>query len=180
MIKLFTKVKCSAYYRKNQDGTCISMETKNGNLIDEKHIHSPEIKAIAYMRNPEIKCDNKGRIINIDDLEHIKDWYIPIADLSEFCGETVEKTYYDRIEDEFEGVIVGYKNLVVTGYLGTDWYEDDERSYGYCFKKPKDVVKVARVYFKNNCSRLVPLDAMTDASVHEVADSNWYDNKTNI
>ena len=164
MIKLFTKVKCSAYYRKNQDGVYISMETKNGIIFDKKIIDSSvdDIKAIAYIRNPEIKCDNKGRILNIDDLEHIKDWHIPIADLSEFCGETVEKTYYDRIEDEFEGVIVGYKNLVVTGYLGTDWYEDDERSYGYCFKKSKDVVKVARVFFKNNCSRLVPLDAIKE------------------
>lgn len=179
MIKLFTKVKCSAYYRKNQDGVYISMETKNGIIFDKKIIDSSDdIKAIAYIRNPEIKCDNKGRILDIEDnWKHIeeKDWYIPIADLSEFCGETVEKTYYDRIEDEFEGVIVGYKNLVVTGYLGTDWYEDwyegdygsYDNSYRYCFKKPKDVVKVARVFFKNNCSRLVPLDAIKENKQYE-------------
>lgn len=74
-------------------------------------------------------------------------------------GEMVTKTYYERIEKEFCGVVVETRMIHTKQYL---WADTNEPEYGrscpYIGKKPAESVKCARVYYANGKSRWVPLD----------------------
>lgn len=136
MVKLFTKVHCKAYMANADDTVHIVMYKENGEPVTAKWANQ---NATAYA----VK-------LNEDTGEDMV-----IKDLSEFDGDGVEKVYRERIECEFDGFLVGYRRLNVKGTIGTDWYEDDYHSYGYCFRNITDRPKVAVVYFKNNCKRFV-------------------------
>ena len=137
MVKIFSKVHCKAYMAVAHDGVHIQMFAGDGTYITEKRVETYDTKAIAYRFDPE-----KGQ-----DVE--------IADLSEFDESYVEKTYRERIECEFDGVLVGYRLLNVKGIIGTGWESCDYGEYGYCFKRITERPKVGIVYFKNNCKRYV-------------------------
>lgn len=137
MIKIFTKVHCRAYLGKANDSVHIAFFKENGEPIFDERVKDTSARAYALKLN-EDTCEN-----------------VVIKDLSEFDGDGVEKVYRERIECEFDGFLVGYRRLNVKGTIGTDWYEDDYRSYGYCFRNITDRPKVGVVYFKNNCKRFV-------------------------
>lgn len=142
MVKLFTKVHCKAYMKKICDNVYIQFYNADGTFCYDKTITDYKAKAIAYGFDEE------------------KLGQIELADLSEFDGESVEKTYRKRTECEFDGFVVGYTRLDVKGRIGTDWesYDygfGDIHEYGHCFKNITDRPKVAVVYFKNNCKRYV-------------------------
>ena len=87
-----------------------------------------------------------------------------LADLSEFDGSYVNKTYRERIECDFDGFVVGFTKVDTKGIIGTDWESGDYeyiKSHGYYFKTIKERPKVAVVYFKNNVKRYVLLDDLT-------------------
>jgi len=151
-VELFSHVNCTGYMKPIKDGIVIQIYDSNGKFYSEKCVKSADCKAIA------IKLNYPN-----EDIE--------LKDLSEWCGETVEKTYYERVEKNFTGVLVGYKKLVTKRYLGTDWcdyYVDDtDRSYGYCFKTPSEVIDVAVVYYKNNCKRYVRLEDICNESMED-------------
>lgn len=69
------------------------------------------------------------------------------------------KTYFEISVKEFEGVLVGYKDIVITGYLTVetdyDWQNCESTRLG---KTPKQIIKCGIVYFGNNRKRLVPLE----------------------
>jgi hypothetical protein len=136
--KLFTMVKCKAYLKKAHDGVFIEFEDKYGIPIMNKTVDSPDAKAFAWKLNP-------------DTLLHEV-----IKDLGDWCGDSVEKTYRERIEEEFTGCVVGYTRINVKGRIGTDWECDSYcGEYGHCFKEITEYPKVAVVYFKNNVKRYV-------------------------
>lgn len=138
MNKLFVKVRCRAYMKKIKDGVFIVMYNPDGTVCQDKFMKSYNGKAVAY------KTDYK----KMEDGE--------IADLSEFCGESVEKVYRERTEETFTGVVVGYTTLKCKGLIGTDWNDSPYGGdFGYCFKNTTWAPKVAVVYFKNNCKRYV-------------------------
>lgn len=136
MIKIFSKVHCRAYLANADDTVHIVMYKENGEFETSKWAN-PNTTAYAVKLNEDTGED------------------VVIKDLSEFDGDGVEKVYRERIECEFDGFLVGYRRLNVKGIIGTDWYEDDYRSYGYCFRNITDRPKVGVVYFKNNCKRYV-------------------------
>ena len=76
----------------------------------------------------------------------------------------VEKTYYEHKVGNFSGVIVGFKDLVVKGYLDVIYQDAIDVGVGvipekfYVEKNPKDVVKCAIVYYSNNKKHFVPLE----------------------
>ena len=145
MNKLFVKVRCRAYMKKIKDGVCIVMYNPDGTVCTEKDMKSYHGKAVA------IKTDYE----KMEDVE--------VADLSEFCGESVEKVYRERAEETFTGVVVGYTTLKCKGRIGTDWNDNPYGGdFGYCFKDTTWAPKVAVVYFKNNCKRYVLLDDMEE------------------
>lgn len=138
MVKLFSKVHCKAYMAKAHDTVRIQLFNADGTQCEDKVVRDYKCKAIAYKFDP-----NK-----LEDVE--------IKDLSEFDGDSVEKIYRERMECEFDGVVVGYTKIDVKGFIGTDWMTPEYGSeYGFCFKKITDRPKVAVVYFKNNMKRYV-------------------------
>ena len=145
--KIFTMVKCRAYLKKVNDTVRIQLYNADGTFCDAGYVTEYDAKAIAYKFDPE------------------KNEEVEIANLSGFCGETVEKKYRERTEEEFEGVIVGYTRIKATGRIGTDWSDNPyEQEHGYCFKWIEEYPKVAVVYFKNNCKRYVPIDDLEEGT----------------
>lgn len=78
--------------------------------------------------------------------------------------EYIEKTYYQHVDKHFCGVIVGYKDIIVTGYLDAIYEEGCDVGIGvtpeafYVSKRTKDIVKCAVVYYANNMKHYVPLE----------------------
>lgn len=78
--------------------------------------------------------------------------------------EYIEKTYYKHVDKKFSGVIVGYKDVVIVGYLEAVYQEEIDVGVGvipekFCvYKNPKETVKCAVVYYANNMKHYVPLE----------------------
>lgn len=78
--------------------------------------------------------------------------------------EYIEKTYYQHVDKHFSGVIVGYKNIIVTGYLDAIYEEGCDVGIGvtseafYVSKRAKDIVRCSVVYYANNMKHYVPLE----------------------
>lgn len=140
-MKIFVKVKCHAYLRKSHDGINITIYDPDGNIYNGNTVPDTSYKAVIE------KWDDDKRD------------YVVLADLSEWDGSGYEKTYRERIEEEFTGVVVGVTEVNVKGEIGTDWECDGcGREFGHCYKLITDRQKVAVVYFKNNVKRYVPLE----------------------
>lgn len=140
-MKIFIKVKCHAYLRKAHDGIRITIYDKDGYVCSNKTVADPSYKAL------------------VETFDFDKAEYVTLANLSEWDGSGYEKTYRERVEEEFTGVVVGITEVNVKGQIGTDWECDEYgREYGHCYKLITDRQKVAVVYFKNNAKRYVPLE----------------------
>lgn len=78
--------------------------------------------------------------------------------------EYVEKTYFEHVDKSFTGVIVGYKDIVIKGYLDADYQDECDVGVGvipesFCVsKRAKETVKCAVVYYANNMKHYVPLE----------------------
>ena len=124
--------------QKTHDGIFIGFEDAFGNAVMTKTVKDADIKAFAWKFNPE------------------KNRHEKIKEFDEWCGDSIEKTYRERIEEEFTGFVVGYTRIKVKGRIGTDWNGDPYYGeYGHCFHTVEEYPKVAVVYFKNNCKRYV-------------------------
>lgn len=87
--------------------------------------------------------------------------------------ETAEKTYYQYVKANInKGVIVGFIDLVVKGWLDVNYEDALDVGLGvmpekfYVSKRPKEVVKCAIVYYANNKKHYVPL--------HDIITENEY------
>jgi len=135
---LFSRVKCRAYLREKKDGIHIEVRDGDGFPLFKDIVYEP-LKAYAVRYNDPIH--RKAEIL---------------ADLSGWCGESIKKTYRERTEAEFTGVVVGYKHIDRSGYIGTDWETPPYgREYGHFFKEIDDRPEVAVVYYRNNKKRFV-------------------------
>lgn len=147
-MNIFQKVKCKAYMAKAHDTVRIQLFNADGTCCDAKTVDDYEAKAIAYKYDP-------GKLEEVE-----------IKDLSEFDGDSVEKVYRKRIEEDFCGMLVGFTKINVKGRIGTDWECIPDcgfgsyREYGHCFKEITERQKVGVVYFKNNCKRYVLTEDM--------------------
>lgn len=81
--------------------------------------------------------------------------------------DCVEKTYYEHRKGNFTGVIVGFKDLVVKGYLDVIYQDECDVGIGvipekfYVEKRAKEVVKCAIVYYADNKKHFVPIEDIT-------------------
>lgn len=82
--------------------------------------------------------------------------------------ECAEKIYYEHKEGNFSGVIVGFKNLTVMGYLDVNYEDAVDVGVGvipekyYVSKRPKVVVKCAIVYYADNMKHYVPINDIVE------------------
>jgi hypothetical protein len=134
-IPIFSRVRCRAYLKAVKDGVHLIAYDEDGAFCYETH--KPFARVIAYQRKP-------------DEIEEKE-----IKDLSAFEGDGVVKTYRERTEADFSGVVVGYKRVAVKGIIGTDYFDNGFSEHAYCFKNITESPLAAVVYFKNNCKRYV-------------------------
>lgn len=154
-MKIFRKVHCKAYMEKYWDGVAlVCSET--------------DYSGITKVVDKSCWDDNTGvKVIATKNwYEHGGSLEEQIADLSNFEGESVEKSYRRRVEEPFDGFLVGITRVKVTGRIGTD-YDDYISGFGKCdgfwhLFKEVDMVPVGVVYFKNNAKRYVLLDDIED------------------
>lgn len=82
--------------------------------------------------------------------------------------DCAEKTYYKHVPQNFSGVVVGYKDLVIVGYLDVLYDDAIDTGIGtipekyYIAKRPKYVVKCAIVYYADNKKHYVPLEDIVE------------------
>lgn len=77
--------------------------------------------------------------------------------------DRAEKKYFEYVKANGKGVIVGFTDLVVNGYLDVIYEDECDVGVGvipsafYVIKTPKEIVKCAIVYYSNNKKHYVPL-----------------------
>lgn len=159
-MKIFQRVHCKAYLKKHHDG--IRLDCWDGKRFD------------SWDGNDDFMMPSNGSSWDhpIKKVVAMQAWYkdgkwgeSEIADLSGFEGESVEKQYRIRVEEEFDGFLVGITYITTTGRIGTDmtmWPCDMDGNLKEVFHlfKATDKEKVGVVYFKNNAKRYVLLDDM--------------------
>ncbi len=141
--KIFRKVHCKAYLQKFSDGVhleCFEIEPESGAEIPTT------LSRWSVDKNIKVTACR---------------WEEEIKDLSACEGEYVVKQYRRRVEEEFDGFLVGVTRITTSAKIGTDWstdrFCDSYTEYMHLFKQP-NTEKVAVVYFKNNVKRYVPLE----------------------
>lgn len=82
--------------------------------------------------------------------------------------DCAEKRYYEHKDSNFSGIIVGFTDLVVVGFLDVIYQDACDVGVGiipeafYVSKRPKEVVKCAIVYYANNKKHYVPLEDIVE------------------
>lgn len=77
--------------------------------------------------------------------------------------DRAEKKYFEYVKANGKGVIVGFIDLVVVGYLDVIYNDECDTGMGiipesfYVTKSAKEIVKCAIVYYSNNKKHYVPL-----------------------
>lgn len=151
-MKLFKKVHCKSYLKPYKDGIYLEITDENGEVVTTNQIKD-NYKVVAKRSWTE-----PAPQYNYDDPD-ISYCSQEIKDLSACDGDCVEKTYRIKVEQPFDGFIVGVTTVDVKGLLGTDYNDNPYGGgFGYCFKEITDRAKVGVVYFRNNCKRYVPIE----------------------
>ena len=152
-MKIFVPVHCRSYLQKYSDGV---------HLVVSEKINFGDF---GYSLNPvEGNAWDDPKIVKAVKSEYTKDGWTEreIADLSGFEGESVHKEYRRKVNDEFDGFLVGFTRIVVTGQIGTDmtmypYNMNGDLKEVYHLTKNTETEKVGVVYFKNNSKRYVPV-----------------------
>lgn len=108
--------------------------------------------------------DGKFLILNEEKLT--AEAHTSMFDFEEIeCGEEIEKTYYEYVKKPISKcVVVGFIDLIVSGWIGCDWQDSVDTGVGvipekfYATKRPKETVKCAIVYYANNKKHYVPVE----------------------
>lgn len=135
---MFQTVKCRAYMKKVNDGKCIiklePRETEDG------------LEHYMYSDSNRKHVSGTGA------------WTKEVED----CDGSLDflKNYYECVEKEFAGIVVGMKMVVVSAYLYVDTAYDQYHEWTYVGKEIHEQRKCALVYYGCNRSRLVPMDFM--------------------
>lgn len=96
--------------------------------------------------------DNSGRFFFLDGSGNSIELKNP--------GDGGTKTYFRRVEKELEGIVVGFKDIVIKAklFLGERRDEDGNTLSRFIGKEREEVVKSALVYYANMKSHWVPLE----------------------
>lgn len=132
---MFQKVRCRAYMKKVNDGRCITLmpgdQTESG-------------RPTYFYTDYNLRSEN----------EKMRE--VPPED---WGGSDFVKTYYERTEKEFSGIVIGMKMATIKAELfcDTDYgYDGSERDY--VGKNITEQTKVVVVAYGCNRTRLVAMD----------------------
>ena len=141
---LFKWCECSEYLSPVSDGCCIGKSDVD-DLLEQFGVESPvEGEKGPYICYPSKYEPDKAP------------FYSPCEGAFD-----VRKYYYERKTQSFRGVVVGFRKVVVEGFLGVDTDYDPYRGeVERVFKHPDVVVECAKVYYASGKRRLVPLEAI--------------------
>lgn len=111
------------------------------------------------------KKAHDGIYIELDREKLTADAYTSASDVAiESDCDRIEKTYYEYVKANCRGVIVGFVDVVVKGFLDVIYNDAYDTGIGmtqeefYVTKTPKEIVRCAIVYYANNKKHYVPLD----------------------
>lgn len=140
---------CKGYLKKVDDGAFIQR-------IPPEQAEDKEEHFILHSNAIDSKAAEKS---NPFDYSASK----PEYEESSCCGEhELLKTYFERKEQNFAGVIVGKKKVTVTGWLTVDtYYRYNGSEYRRIEKEANEVIDCAVVYFSEGRKRYVPLEYIT-------------------
>jgi len=127
-----------------------------------KDILFKEVQCTSFLKKV---YDGKFMLVNENDMEvtYCDSNNEKFEVVSECCGDLdFLKTYFEIKDRIFSGVVVGIKNIVLSGYLAAD---TNYESYSYLehltlSKHPHKVIECAIVYYRNNRKSYVPLDSI--------------------
>lgn len=114
-----------------------------------------------------------GRFVYLDKTSLTADLVNSSNETLEKDIESAEKTYYEYVEANCRGVVVGFIDLVVKGYLDVIYQDACDVGVGvipekfFVEKRPKEVVKCAVVYYANNRKHYVPLDGIEKLDIQK-------------
>ena len=123
---MFCKVKCKSYMKKINDGRYIQYYGANETESGEEEYEYVDMKTDTWEK------------IGEEDYETLN----------------FLKTYRQKVEKEFIGVVVGMKMVDVSAYLYLDYHKERR----FVNKQIKEQVKCALVYYGCNRSRYVLFD----------------------
>lgn len=117
----------------------------------------------------KVKCNGflkkvyDGRYVEVDkygNCEYIDTNNKDLNITCEYCGdEEFLKTYYIIKSRNLSGMVVGFKDIVINGYLCVDSNADYLGSeHIKISKRPNEIVKCAIVYYADNRKSYVPID----------------------
>lgn len=159
MPKIFCKVKCNAYLKKESDGIRLECVKRIPYEFAGKSDYLEEpAQGNAWGMDEDISVKAVQAIYTNGEYESVL-----LKDLSDFEGSSVLKTYYQRREEPFTGWLVGYTNIITSANIGTssseahfsdEMYGSADREWKHLTKDPH-YTKVGVVYFKNNSKRYV-------------------------
>lgn len=138
------------------------MKNKEKELMVNKNILFKKVCCKAYYKKV---CD--GKYIQEVDTEKGKSYFLANSNEPESqwketsTGESGHfKTYFERKEKAFNGIVVGFKWIVLTGWVEIEHNDNPYNEYDYVCKTPNIIGECAIVYFANNRKRYVPLDSL--------------------
>lgn len=154
MPKIFVKVKCKAYLKKESDGIFLNCTKRTHYEFNGKDCYNEEpAKGNAWNMDEDI------RVVAMQNVYENGRWETrELKDLSEFEGGSVVKTYRHRVEENFTAFVVGYTQIITSADIGTSYSEMHVDCYDrewIHLTKDSHYTKVAVVYFKNNMRRYV-------------------------
>ncbi len=159
MPKIFCKVKCNAYLKKESDGIHLECVKRTPYEFAGKSDYLEEpAQGNAWGMNENISVKAVQAIYTNGEYESVL-----LKDLSGFEGESVLKTYYQRKEEPFTGMLVGYTNIITSANIGTshsevhlsdEVYGSFDRELKYLTNEPH-YTTVGVVCFENNPTQYV-------------------------
>lgn len=130
---LFKRVDCKSYYKKIKDGRFIYFipERDSERECDEYYYCGLDENGIPF----EKECNADG-------------------------ARDFLKTYYQKTEKPFRGIVVGVISLLIKAYLVAEYQEDPYSGRGFTqiSREPEEMATVAIVYYGNNRKRFVSIE----------------------
>lgn len=140
---IFKKVKCNGFLKPVNDGRFIAVDQS---ALSASYMDTNKVEVEFNENTLETSLINDGTVGQCE-CEGIKEFL---------------KTYMQPVKQEFSGVVVGIKNIIVNAWLCANVFYSYGKEYVGVYKEPNEVKECAIVYYANNRKHYVPLECIVD------------------